>query len=47
MTFPGFNRRAWGGTHLRLMVWPGPMRIVEIDNRDRHDRRMHIGLEAV
>jgi misacylated tRNA(Ala) deacylase len=41
----GLDRQACGGTHLASTGASRPLRILKIDNKGRHNRRMRIGLE--
>lgn len=40
----GLDRQACGGTHLASTAASGPVRILKIDNKGRHNRRVKIGL---
>jgi Ser-tRNA(Ala) deacylase AlaX len=40
----GLNRQACGGTHLASTERGRPVRILKIDNKGRHNRRIRIGL---
>lgn len=40
----GLDRQACGGTHLTATGESRPIRILKIDNKGRHNRRMRIGL---
>lgn len=40
----GLDRQACGGTHLASTGGSPPIRILKIDNKGRHNRRMRIGL---
>lgn len=40
----GLDRQACGGTHLTATGESRPVRILKIDNKGRHNRRMRIGL---
>jgi len=40
----GLDRQACGGTHLRSTGRGRPVRILKIDNKGRHNRRVRIGL---
>ena len=40
----GLDRQACGGTHLASTRGSGPLRILKIDNKGRHNRRVKIGL---
>jgi misacylated tRNA(Ala) deacylase len=40
----GLDRQACGGTHLGSTAQSGPVRILKIDNKGRHNRRIRIGL---
>lgn len=42
----GLDRQACGGTHLAATGESHPVRILKIDNKGRHNRRMRIGLEG-
>jgi misacylated tRNA(Ala) deacylase len=42
----GLDRQACGGTHLASTGNSRPVRILKIDNKGRHNRRMRIGLEG-
>ncbi len=42
----GLDRQACGGTHLASTGGSRPVRILKIDNKGRHNRRMRIGLEC-
>jgi misacylated tRNA(Ala) deacylase len=42
----GLDRQACGGTHLGSTGQSPPVRILRIDNKGRHNRRIRIGLEA-
>ena len=41
----GLDRQACGGTHLTSTGGSHPVRILKIDNKGRHNRRVRIGLE--
>jgi misacylated tRNA(Ala) deacylase len=41
----GLDRQACGGTHLASTGGSRPLRILKIENKGRHNRRMRIGLE--
>jgi misacylated tRNA(Ala) deacylase len=41
----GLDRQACGGTHLASTGASPPLRILKIDNKGRHNRRLRIGLE--
>jgi misacylated tRNA(Ala) deacylase len=41
----GLDRQACGGTHLASTGRSGALRILKIDNKGRHNRRIRIGLE--
>lgn len=41
----GLDRQACGGTHLASTARSRPLRILKIDNKGRHNRRVKIGLE--
>ncbi len=41
----GLDRQACGGTHLASTGGSRPVRILKIDNKGRHNRRVRIGLE--
>jgi misacylated tRNA(Ala) deacylase len=43
----GLDRQACGGTHLASTGASRPIRILKIDNKGRHNRRMRIGLQGV
>jgi misacylated tRNA(Ala) deacylase len=43
----GLDRQACGGTHLASTGASRPIRIVKIDNKGRHNRRVKIGLWAL
>jgi misacylated tRNA(Ala) deacylase len=43
----GLDRQACGGTHLAATGASRPLRILKIDNKGRHNRRLRIGLEGV
>ena len=40
----GLDRQACGGTHLASTGGSPPVRILKIDNKGRHNRRVRIGL---
>jgi misacylated tRNA(Ala) deacylase len=40
----GLDRQACGGTHLASTARSQPIRILKIDNKGRHNRRVRIGL---
>ncbi len=40
----GLDRQACGGTHLVSTGQAGPIKILKIDNKGRHNRRVKIGL---
>ena len=40
----GLDRQACGGTHLPSTGQSRPIRILKIDNKGRHNRRVKIGL---
>jgi misacylated tRNA(Ala) deacylase len=40
----GLDRQACGGTHLASTAGSRPLRIIKIDNKGRHNRRIKIGL---
>jgi misacylated tRNA(Ala) deacylase len=40
----GLDRQACGGTHLASTGQSPPVRILKIDNKGRHNRRVRIGL---
>jgi misacylated tRNA(Ala) deacylase len=42
----GLDRQACGGTHLASTGRSRPIRILKIDNKGRHNRRVYIGLVA-
>lgn len=42
----GLDRQACGGTHLDSTGASRPVRILKIDNKGRHNRRIRIGLEG-
>ena len=42
----GLDRQACGGTHLSSTGGSRPIRILKIDNKGRHNRRVRIGLEG-
>lgn len=41
----GLDRQACGGTHLASTAASRPVRILKIDNKGRHNRRIRIGLD--
>jgi misacylated tRNA(Ala) deacylase len=41
----GLDRQACGGTHLASTARSRPLKILKIDNKGRHNRRVRIGLE--
>jgi misacylated tRNA(Ala) deacylase len=41
----GLDRQACGGTHLASTARSRPVRILKVDNKGRHNRRIRIGLE--
>jgi misacylated tRNA(Ala) deacylase len=43
----GLDRQACGGTHLSSTGQSRPVRILKIDNKGRHNRRIRIGLAGV
>lgn len=43
----GLDRQACGGTHLASTGASRPLRILKIDNKGRHNRRIRIGLAGV
>jgi misacylated tRNA(Ala) deacylase len=43
----GLDRQACGGTHLAATGASRPVRILKIDNKGRHNRRIRIGLAGV
>ena len=43
----GLDRQACGGTHLASTGGSPPLRILKIDNKGRHNRRVRIGLAGV
>jgi misacylated tRNA(Ala) deacylase len=43
----GLNRQACGGTHLASTGASRPIRVLKIDNKGRHNRRIRIGLASV
>lgn len=43
----GLDRQACGGTHLVSTGASRPLRILKIDNKGRHNRRLRIGLDGV
>jgi misacylated tRNA(Ala) deacylase len=38
------DRQACGGTHLTSTGWSRPLRVLKVDNKGRHNRRVRIGL---
>ena len=42
----GLDRQACGGTHLSSTGASRPLRILKIDNKGRHNRRLRIGLDG-
>lgn len=42
----GLDRQACGGTHLAATGASRPVRILKIDNKGRHNRRLRIGLDG-
>lgn len=42
----GLDRQACGGTHLAATGASRPLRILKIDNKGRHNRRLRIGLDG-
>jgi len=42
----GLDRQACGGTHLVSTAGSAPLRILKIDNKGRHNRRIKIGLSG-
>jgi len=42
----GLDRQACGSTHLRSTGLSPPIRILKIDNKGRHNRRVYIGLQG-
>ena len=42
----GLDRQACGGTHLASTGASRPLRILKIDNKGRHNRRLRLGLEG-
>ncbi len=42
----GLDRQACGGTHLPSTGASRPLRILKIDNKGRHNRRLRLGLEG-
>jgi misacylated tRNA(Ala) deacylase len=42
----GLDRQACGGTHLASTARSHAVRILKIDNKGRHNRRIRIGLES-
>jgi misacylated tRNA(Ala) deacylase len=43
----GLDRQACGGTHLASTGGPHPVRVLRVDNKGRHNRRVRIGLAGV
>ncbi len=43
----GLDRQACGGTHLASTAGSQPLRILKIDNKGRHNRRIKIGLTGL
>ncbi len=43
----GLDRQACGGTHLASTAGSRPLRILKIDNKGRHNRRVKIGLAGL
>jgi misacylated tRNA(Ala) deacylase len=43
----GLDRQACGGTHLASTGASRPVRILKIDNKGRHNRRIRIGLQGL
>lgn len=43
----GLDRQACGGTHLASTGASRPLRILKIDNKGRHNRRLRLGLEGL
>jgi misacylated tRNA(Ala) deacylase len=43
----GLDRQACGGTHLASTGASRPIRILKIDNKGRHNRRLRLGLEGL
>jgi len=43
----GLDRQACGGTHLASTGGSRPIRLLKIDNKGRHNRRVYIGLVGV
>lgn len=43
----GLDRQACGGTHLASTAAGRPLRILKIDNKGRHNRRLKVGLAGV
>jgi misacylated tRNA(Ala) deacylase len=43
----GLDRQACGGTHLAATAASRPIRVLKIDNKGRHNRRVKIGLVGV
>ncbi len=41
----GLDRQACGGTHLASTAGSPPIRIIKVDNKGRHNRRVRIGLK--
>ena len=42
----GLDRQACGGTHLASTGQSPPIRILKVDNKGRHNRRVRIGLTS-
>jgi misacylated tRNA(Ala) deacylase len=42
----GLDRQACGGTHVASTARSRPVRVLKIDNKGRHNRRIRIGLEG-
>jgi misacylated tRNA(Ala) deacylase len=43
----GLDRQACGGTHLAATGWSRPLRVVKVDNKGRHNRRVRIALAGM
>ncbi|RDJ20378.1 alanyl-tRNA editing protein [Bosea caraganae] len=43
----GLDRQACGGTHLASTGASRPLRILKIDNKGRHNRRLRVGLQGI
>ncbi|TMC06992.1 MAG: alanyl-tRNA editing protein, partial [Chloroflexi bacterium] len=43
----GLDRQACGGTHLATTGRSRPLRVLKVDNKGRHNRRVRIALEGV